>query len=56
LAKFRGAKEPQVKYNGLLERVTAETLLEYDVEESPIDFQHHLSGIAFRSIKIRRLK
>lgn len=56
LAKFKAARKPQDRYNGLLEQVTAEVLLNCDVEESPIDFQHHLSGIAFRSIKIRRLK
>ena len=56
LAKFKGAATPQDRYNGLLEQVTAESLLRNDVEESPIDFQHHLSGIAFQNIKIRRLK
>jgi hypothetical protein len=56
LAKFKRGTTSQDKYNGLLEQTTADALLAYDVEESPIDFQHHLSGIAFRNIKIRRLK
>jgi hypothetical protein len=47
-AKFKGATNEQDRYNGLLEQVTAESLLRYDVAESPIDFQHHLSGVAFR--------
>ena len=56
LAKFKGAADEQDRYNGLLEQITAEVLSGYDVEESPINLQHHLSGIAFRNIKIRRLK
>jgi hypothetical protein len=54
--KFETATEEQEKYNGLLERVTADTLLRFDSVSSPIDFQHHLSGVWFRNIKIRRLR
>lgn len=54
--KFETATEEQQKYNGLLERVTADTLLGMDCNSSPIDFQHHLSGVWFRNIKVRRLR
>jgi hypothetical protein len=47
--------QPRQRYEGVLLQVTAESLLRYDVPESPIDFQHHRSGIAFRNIRIRRL-
>jgi hypothetical protein len=47
--------QPRQRYEGVLLQVTAESLLRYDVPESPIDFQHHRSWIAFRNIRIRRL-
>ncbi len=54
--KFAGAGGVrQPRYDGLLERVTAEALLALEVPESPIDFQHHRSGVWFRAVKIRRL-
>ena len=56
LKKFETAKDEQQKYDGLLERVTADALLRLEVDESPIDFQHHRSAVWFRNIKIRRLQ
>jgi hypothetical protein len=53
--RFEAATEPRDRYNGLLERVTAQSLLIFDTDQSPIDFQHHYSGICFRNIKVRRL-
>jgi hypothetical protein len=58
LRKFETAtaKEEQQRYDGLLERLTAEALLGLHADESPIDFQHHRSAVWFRNIKIRRLQ
>ncbi|MCX6605435.1 MAG: DUF1080 domain-containing protein [Acidobacteria bacterium] len=54
--KFAGAGGVrQPRYDGLLERVTAEALLAFEVPGSPIDLQHHRSGVWFRAVKIRRL-
>ena len=52
-AEAGGVRQP--RYDGLLERVTAEALLAFEVPASPIDLQHHRSGVWFRAVKIRRL-
>ncbi len=56
LRKFETATGDQQRYDGVLERVTAESLLRLDVDSSPIHFQYHRSAVWFRNIKIRRLE
>lgn len=53
--QFARTTGSQERYNARLEEITADRLLAADVGSSPIDFQHHRSGVAFRNIKIRRL-
>jgi len=54
LSAKRDAAGTARNYESQLARYTAESLLRYDTPASPIDFQHHRSGIAFRNIRIRR--
>ncbi len=54
-ANYAQARTARQRYDANVLRVTAEALLKGELMASPIDLQHHRSGVAFKNLKIRRV-